>query len=322
VLRMFNKAPRSYLKIDLLKDFEYGGNDFDEISSDNIFASTFRRKNIPDEKIVFLNSMKLIYMKESRTGFSGKLQLDHRTIQPQFNYTFTDADATVQLPGQPASLSEVSGSIRFAYREKFLNGEFLRTSLGSIYPILEVKYTAGLKGVLQSNFVYHKLELSVDGWFELNPIGETDFTLSTGKIYGVMPFYLLPVAPGNESYYYDYYSFSGLPRYELVADEYAQLLFTQGLNGFPFNRIPAIRRLKWRTAVVFKAYYGGMSAANQLANAGNDFIIPNKLPYMELGFGLRNIFHLIRIDAFTPLTYRNIPGQVKWGIRGSLELQL
>jgi hypothetical protein len=70
-----------------------------------------------------------------------------------------------------------------------------------------------------------------------------------------------------------------------------------------------------------------MSEANKIANGYYDpiinyhFTIPDRKPYMEIGFGINNIFHLIRIDAVWRLNYLENPNISKFGIKGSIELQ-
>lgn len=319
-LYLLNKLPRSYFRIDVLNDFENNGNHFDENTSDNLFGA-FRRK-IP-QKLVNLDAQKLIYMKEWKSGFSNKVQLLHEIITPFFPYDYVSPDELMKLHNEPVDVAEVTYSLRFAYQEKFLSGEFLRTSVGSIYPIVELKYTAGIKGILNSTFNYHKIEISEEDYMNLNPIGEADVTISAGKTFGALPYFMLNAAKGNETFYYNYYTFNGLNRYQFLADKYVQLIWSQSLNGFPWSRIPGIRKFKWRSLVVFKGFYGGLSQTNLTANqaATNSFIVPNDKPYMEIDYGVRNILHLFRIDVFAPLTYRDVPFMPKWGIRGSVEFQ-
>lgn len=47
--------------------------------------------------------------------------------------------------------------MRFAYREKFVEGKTGRVSLGSEFPVTQILYTGGMKGVLESDFTYHKV---------------------------------------------------------------------------------------------------------------------------------------------------------------------
>jgi len=45
-------------------------------------------------------------------------------------------------------------------------------------------------------------------------------------------------------------------------------------------------------------------------------------PYIELGYGLENVFKFIRIDAFHRLTYRNDPRANKFAVKVSFQVEL
>ena len=116
-------------------------------------------------------------------------------------------------------------------------------------------------------------------------------------------------------------------RYEFVADKYASLLLEQNFGSFPFNHIPAIKKLKWRSLATFKGVIGSMTEENKMANGFYDtnidyhFTVPDKAPYMEAGVGIENIFKLLRIDAIWRLNYlqnKNVP---TFGILGSVQFK-
>ena len=79
--------------------------------------------------------------------------------------------------------------------------------------------------------------------------------------------------------------------------------------------------------VTFKGVVGGMSEANKIANGYYDttinyhFTVPNKSPYMEVGAGIENIFHLLRFDAIWRLNYLNNPNIPHFGIKGSIQFK-
>ena len=116
-------------------------------------------------------------------------------------------------------------------------------------------------------------------------------------------------------------------RFEFATDKFIGLSVQQSFGSFPFNYVPLIKKLKWRTIATFKGVMGDMSQPNRIANGYYDstinyhFTIPDKTPYMEAGVGIDNIFHLIRIDAVWRLNYLNNPGISKFGIKGSIEFK-
>ena len=216
------------------------------------------------------------------------------------------------------------------YREKSITQHFRRGSLGSNYPIINLTYTKGFKvnnGFFKSDFDYSKWDINIQHDFSDGRLGQLSYTIQAGITKGILPILLLDVQKGNDTYYYTPYAFNNMNRYEFVADKYASLLVEQNFGSFPFNHIPAIKKLKWRSLATFKGVIGNMTEANKIANGYYDptidyhFTVPNKTPYMEAGVGIENIFKLLRIDAVWRLNYlqnKNIP---TFGILGSVQFK-
>jgi hypothetical protein len=93
---------------------------------------------------------------------------------------------------------------------------------------------------------------------------------------------------------------------EFVSDRYASLQYQHHFEGFLLNRIPLLNKLKWRLVGTANVLYGGMTAANQallVTNEADDTasnfkvgFLDYKKPYVELGYGVENIFRFCRID--------------------------
>jgi len=101
------------------------------------------------------------------------------------------------------------------------------------------------------------------------------------------------------------------------------------LNGFIFNKLPLLKKLKLREVGSFKILYGGVRDENNPDKAPDLFKFPidatngkkttyafsNRTPYMEISVGIANIFRLIRVDLVKRLSYLDNPGISTWGIR-------
>ncbi|MBK6640955.1 MAG: hypothetical protein IPG39_06785 [Bacteroidetes bacterium] len=126
---------------------------------------------------------------------------------------------------------------------------------------------------------------------------------------------------GNESYFYDYASFNMMNYYEFISDQYASLFVVHHFEGFFLDKIPLMRKLKWREVASLRGVYGSMSDENKsiLVNQ-NAFSTLSKKPYVEAGFGVENILKILRFDFMYRLTYLDNPDISKFGIRGSLQL--
>ena len=140
-LYLFRKNPRAYLYASYLKDIDYGQAYYDEISQDNIFALAIRKSGVPI-KFLLIDEKKIELFNEWHSGFSVQASGLHKTFDPLRNLPpkslFVDGGKY-----DPLSTSELSIRLRYAYLEKFVEYTFYRTSLGSPYPILEMKFAKG-----------------------------------------------------------------------------------------------------------------------------------------------------------------------------------
>ncbi len=115
---------------------------------------------------------------------------------------------------------------------------------------------------------------------------------------------------------------------EFVSDHYASVNIDHYFNGFLFNKIPLLKKLKLREVVTGKLLYGGVRSENDPNINSSTFKFPvdnlsgmpttyalSKEPYAEVSVGVANIFKLFRVDLVKRLTYLNNPEVSQWGIR-------
>ena len=295
VLYLINKHPRMYIYGEYVHDFDRGQAYFDEISSDNIFALAIRKHNVPI-KYLKLTQEKFEAFKEWHSGFSLMLAATRKQYDPIKN--LPPKDYFFAKDGEALNTFETSVRLRFAYLEKFLENTFYRSSLGSPYPIAELKYTSGIKGVWGSAYHYHKLSASIGNFSKIPPYGTISFNVFGGRTYGTLPYLFLDVAPGNEIYYYNKYAFNMMNRYEFIHDRYAGVNFEHNFGNGLFRYLPLTRKLKFRQFWTTKALWGSISNANYLlnANSGLNFQSLNGKTYLELGTGVDNILRVLRVD--------------------------
>ena len=128
---------------------------------------------------------------------------------------------------------------------------------------------------------------------------------------------------------------------EFLNDRYASLMLSWDLNGKILNRIPLIRKLKWREYIGVNMLWGTLSSKNNpyLAKNLNDprllhfpgefqpdgnfkplsHVMDKDKPYVEVMAGIHNIFKIFHIEYVQRLNYK-YPGIQKWGIRGMFRL--
>jgi hypothetical protein len=194
------------------------------------------------------------------------------------------------------------------------------------YPVFSLQYAAGIKGLFNGHFSYQNINLNIFKRFYLSPLGYTDMTLLGAYISGRLPFPLLQIIPANQTYGYQPNSYNLMNFLEFVSDHYVGLNAEHHFNGFIFNKVPFLKRLKWREIVTGKILYGGLRAENNpvhdpslpkfpvINGQTSTFGLGNQ-PYIEGGVGIGNIFKILRVDAIERFSYMDHPMVPRYGVR-------
>lgn len=289
------KNPRFYLYGSYTNDLDNGQQYYDEITTDNIFSLAARKKGIPI-KFQRIEEKRFEAFVENNIGFS----LLFSAVSKQFNplKNLPDKSYFSTKKGEALNTFETSLRLRFAYLEKFLENNFFRTSLGSTMPIVELRYTKGWAGVLQSSYNYSKINFSVSDNVRVPPYGSMYYNLFAGRVYGTLPFSLLEIHPGNELHYYNKYAFNMMNRFEFISDKYAGFNFEHNIGNGLFKFIPLTRKLKFRQFWSAKGVWGNLSNENKSLNfvPSHSFQTINNNMYLELGTGVDNILKMLRLD--------------------------
>jgi hypothetical protein len=318
---LFMKNPRLSLFGMYRNDLDYNQQYYDEITSDNIFSLAVRKPGVPI-KFINLEEQKLELFKEWHFGFSVTLTADRKIYNPLLN--LPPKEIYLNTVGQPLNTFEASINLRFAYLEKFFETTFYRTSLGSDFPILSFKYTRGIEGVLNSSYQYDKIFASVSDYLKIPPYGSIYYNVFGGRTFGTLPFPMLNVAPGNETYYYNQYAFSLMNKYQYLYDRFVGVNFEHNFGNGLFRFIPITRKLKFRQFWTAKMILGSLSEANRIYNSSPDYSFDtiNGKPYLEIGTGIDNILRVLRFDFVWRVLPRPLPPQAqqRFGIFGSFRL--
>lgn len=316
---LFNKSPRSHVFISYSNDIDYGQSYYDALSQDNIFAMAIRKSGVPI-KFLQIDEKRAEYLHEWLNGFSARVGVSHRAFEPLRNLPPKSFYVGTSKAGVLAT-SEVSLRLRYAYLERFLESTFNRISLGSPYPIVDLRYTKGLSGVFNSGYDYHKLSLSISDYMKVAPYGDVYYNVFAGRTFGTLPYMLLDVAPGNEIYYYNKYAFNLMNRYEYIHDKYVGFNVEHNFGNGLFRFVPLTRRMKLRQFWTAKGLWGGLSAANRALNFNNGYPFQSLdgRTYLELGTGVDNLFKVLRFDfIWRPLpNSRSANGNDRFGLFGS-----
>lgn len=228
--------------------------------------------------------------------------------------------------------NEATLNLRFAPNEEYFQGQTYRKRIVNKYPVYGLNYThgAGNDGTGQ-NFNYQSVSADVFKRFFIAPLGHTDVRLEAGRVFGKnLPYPMLHVFQANQTLNYEQFAFNQMNYLEFISDKYAFLNVEHAFDGFILNKIPLIRQLKWREFMMFKAVYGGLDAANNPATNPSVYRFPtdakeqsltynfDKKPYVEVGFGISNIFKVLRVNVTRRLNYLDHPNASKWGVSGQI----
>ena len=118
---------------------------------------------------------------------------------------------------------------------------------------------------------------------------------------------------------------------EFISDHFVSLQYQHYLEGFLLNRVPLLKKLNWRLLGTVNAIVGGMRESNEAMisdfTPDGEEALPvgyftNGKPYVELGYGVENIFRFLRVDFVHRLSYLDNEGARKFGVLFTAQFQL
>ena len=313
----FSKKPRMMVALQGSHDYELLGISSNAFTRDN-FLTSFLSKN-PYTKLNMIDQIKATIDKDWVRGISNQLTVTSADIKSGPFVPFIDQQGNL-IPS--IRTGEIKLNTRYAPKETIMIDGFERTTFGIFNPVINVALTSGIKGFLGSDYEYLKLDMNFANKIAINPIGYISYYLQAGKIWGNVPWPLMKIHEGNESYAFDAYAFNLMDYQEFVSDTYVSLFMEHHFQGFFLNRIPLFKRLKWREVAGVRTLFGNY---DQTQHTG--MIFPKGMtglrstPYTEFSAGVENILKIIRVDAVWRYNY-NQDRKIKLGLMFSLQLKL
>ena len=235
------------------------------------------------------------------------------------------------------TVTEATIGVRYAPGETFINTKQRRLPINLDAPVFSLSHTFGLNGILGSEYKYNFTEAGAYKRLWLGSWGNIDTYLKGGIQWNKVPFPLLIMPAANLSYIIQDGTFNLINNMEFLNDRYASLDVSWNMQGKLFNRIPLLKKLKWREFIGVKCLWGELSDKNNpfLEENRNDdvlmmfpghyrangvyeyssAVLDPKKPYVEVCAGIHNIFKLLHVEYVRRLNYKNLPTANKWGIR-------
>ena len=228
--------------------------------------------------------------------------------------------------GEYMRTTEIGASLRYAPGETYINNKLRRRTINLDAPVISLSYTMGLNKVLGGQYNYHVTEAHLYKRFWLNSWGKVDVHVKAGKQWDQVPYPLLLHPAANQSYIIAPETFNLVRPMEFMNDKYASLMMSWDLNGKIFNRVPLLKKLHWREYLGIRMLWGSLSDKNNpllAENAGSPVLmyfpegshVMEKKPYAEMVLGVHNIFKFFHVEYVRRLSYTELPGSPRWGMR-------
>lgn len=240
---------------------------------------------------------------------------------------FPDTDVSSLLHNGKVRTTELRFELEIAPGRTFINTKQRRIAINLEAPVITLSHAVGLNGVLGGQYRYNFSEVGLLKRFWLRSWGKFDVQLRAGAQWDKVPFPLLIMPAANLSYIVQKGSFNLINNMEFLNDRYASVDLAWDMNGKIFNRIPLLKKLKWREYIGFKGLWGSLTDKNNpflFQNMGDatlmyfpegSHVMNPKRPYMELILGVHNIFKLFHVQYVRRLNYNELPTAHKQGVR-------
>lgn len=306
---------------------------FMHTDKDNVFTAL---KWTKVEKMMFYNRQQLSFEREEEWGFRTTISLkteENEACGDLFFKPLSMVGMEDAMIGQGKfRTTEARIELRYAPGETFINTKQRRLPVNLDAPVFTLSHTTGIKGFLGGDYDYNFTEASIYKRLWLNSWGKIDILAKGGIQWNKVPFPLLIMPAANLSYIISDETFNLVNNMEFLNDRYASLDISWDLNGKIFNRIPLLKKLKWREWLGIKCLWGTLTDKNNptlAANAGDgmlmefpegSYIMDSKRPYIELIAGIHNIFKIIHIQYVHRLNYNHLPTATKNGVRLMMRL--
>ncbi len=243
-----------------------------------------------------------------------------KTASPYFNLDYFTNEARTQTTSTIRQ-TEISTIFTYTPNRKTTGYGVDRTIINeTAFPKIFLNYATGIKGLLDSDFDYQKIQLYYHQPYNIGGLGTLQSTLEMGKTFGQIPLGLLSIVPGNQTYLSIYNTFPLLNFYEFVTDTYTALHIEHNFDGRILSRIPLLRKLNLRELIGIRGVWGSLSEEN-IALDASGFLqtvgAPNDAVYWEYSTGIGNIFKIFRIDFHFRGNYFDNPDARKFGVTGA-----
>ncbi|GAB3875339.1 DUF5686 and carboxypeptidase-like regulatory domain-containing protein [Hymenobacter segetis] len=303
--------------------------DNDFLENNNLFVAASRWGRFRQGKPVLRDLTAFSVQRDLFHGFTQTLTLRYQSIDPLFEFRRRPNNGPGNPPTEEPSsdvlhLSEIVSESRYAPDENLVQSETRRRAVGlKRWPVFSFRYTLGAIDWTQGDFMYHKFNLAISHSVSMGQLGRLTYRAEGNYIPSALPYIILKTPLGNQTPFYNANAFNLMNYFEFITDRSATLRLDHHFEGLLVNSIPGIRALNWRLVATSNVLYGKLSDRARRANSNtSDLPGPISMPYVEVGYGVENIFKFIRVDFIHRLTYRDAPGTSNFGVKVGAQFRL
>lgn len=306
--------PKRTLTFSATYDIMSPSDKFMGTDKDNVFTA-FKWSKV--DKMMFYNRQKITFEWETEWGL--------RTIVG-LKTEANEAAGALYFPVGTLRTTEWSLNFQLAPGRTYVNTKQRRYPINMDAPVFSLGHTMGMK-FLGGDYRYNFTEASIYKRFWMNSWGKIDARVKAGAQWNKVPYPLLIMPAANLSYIMQDETFNMINNMEFLNDRYASLDVGWDLNGKILNRIPLLKKLKWREYIGVKTLWGKLTDRNNptlLANAGDpmlwafpmgSYVMDAKRPYVELIAGVHNIFKILHVEFVHRCNYTHLPTAKRNGVR-------
>ena len=307
--------PLNSIRLEYMYDINQLGQQYMYASKDNMFLAWKRQK---DTRATYLRQAELTYYHEHYNGLAyGAVIRNRREYATEYAvFDRIGPDGAIS-PVKSYDMTELELKFRYAKDEKFYQTRNLRYPITFDALIFNFSHVMAKKDLLGSSYDYHRTDIGIQKRFWFSAFGYVDLITKAGKVWNKVPYPLLILPNANLSYTIQPESYTNMNAMEFISDEYASWDLTYYMNGNLLNRLPLVKKLKWREVFCFRGLWGHLTDKNNPMNGGEGlYLFPNgsytlgKAPYMEA-----SIVKFLRLDYVWRLNYRDHPGIQTKGVR-------
>ncbi len=320
--------PKRTLKLESTYDMSSPSDRYLPTDKDN-FLVAFKWAGI--NKMTINNRQKLSFEYEMYGGLRTTLSLKAEEYEACGAMSFRTLDKPrVDYDGLKPNhefmrTTELFAEVRYAPSETYINSKQRRVTINHDAPSMSISHTTGLKNVLGGQYASNFTEAKLYQRFWLNSWGKVDLHLKAGIQWNKVPYMLLIHPAANQSFVIEEEMFNLINNMEFLNDRYASMMLSWDMNGKFFNRVPLLKKLKWREYFAVNMLWGDLTDKNDPAKNPGDptlmyfpegcHVMNPKVPYIEAIVGVHNIFKLIHVEYVRRLNYLDLPTSERWGIR-------